>query len=65
MFNICVNVVVREWLWQLLGDDAARGGLEEAARDHAVTFFVNNRLFTARCPEWLQSSFTILVNLFE
>jgi hypothetical protein len=30
-----------------------------------VAFFVNNGLVVARCPEWLQSSFTILVNLFE
>ncbi len=28
-------------------------------------FFVNNGLVAARCPEWLRSSFTILINLFE
>jgi hypothetical protein len=65
MFNVCVYAVVREWLWQVLGDDAAQGGVEEAVHDYVVAFFVNNGLVAARCPEWLQSSFTILVNLFE
>ncbi len=65
MFNICVNAVVREWLRQVLGDNAAQKGLGEAARDHAVAFFVDDGLDMARCPERLQSSFTILVNLFE
>jgi hypothetical protein len=65
MFNVCVNAVVREWLRKVLGDDAAQKGLGEAALDHAVGFFVDDRLVMARCPEWLQSSFTILVNLFK
>ena len=65
MLNVCVNAVVREWLQQVLGDDAAQGGLGEAVHDYAVTFFVDNRLVAVRCPEWLQSSFTNLVNLFE
>jgi hypothetical protein len=65
MFNVCVDAVVREWLRQVLGDDAAQKGLGEAAHDHAVAFFVNDGLVMARCPEWLQSCFTILVNLFE
>jgi hypothetical protein len=25
MFNVCVNTVVREWLWQMLGDNTAQG----------------------------------------
>ncbi len=30
-----------------------------------VAFFVDNGLVAARCPEWLQSSFQILIALFE
>ena len=41
------------------------GGLGEAVRNYVVVFFVNKGLVAARCPEWLQSSFTILFNLFE
>jgi hypothetical protein len=65
MFNVCVDALVREWLRQVLGDDTAQGGLGEAACNHVVAFFVDNRLVLAKCPEWLQSSFTILVNLLE
>jgi hypothetical protein len=65
MFNVCVDCVIREWLRQVLGEDAARDGLGEAARDHMVAFFVNDGLVAARCPEWLQSSFQILIALFE
>jgi hypothetical protein len=42
MFNVCVNAVVREWLRQVVGDDAAQGGLGEAVHDYSVAFFVNN-----------------------
>ncbi len=65
MFNVCVNCVIREWLQQVLGEDAARDRLGEAARNHLVAFFVNDGLVAARCPEWLQSSFQILIALFE
>jgi hypothetical protein len=65
MFNVCVDAVVREWLRQCLGDDAAWMGIGEAVRDHVVAFFADDRLVAARCPEWLQSSFTILIHLFE
>jgi hypothetical protein len=65
MFNVCVNAVVREWLRQCLGDDAAWLGIGKSVRDHVVVFFVNDGLVRARCLEWLQSSFTILINLFQ
>jgi hypothetical protein len=65
MFNVCVDAVVREFLRQCLGDNAALMGIGEAVRDHVVAFFVDDGLVVARCPEWLQSSFTILINLFE
>jgi hypothetical protein len=65
MFNVCVDAVVREWLRQCLGDDTAWMGIGEAVRDHVVAFIVDDGLVTARCPEWLQSSFTILIHLFE
>jgi hypothetical protein len=57
MFNVCVYAAVREWLQQVLGDNAAQGGIGEAAHDHAVAFFVNNGLVVARCPEWLHQTF--------
>ncbi len=40
-------------------------GIGEAVHDHVVAFFVDDGLVAARCPEWLQSSFTILIHLFE
>ncbi len=65
MFSVCVDAVIREWLRQCLGDDTAWMGIGEAVHDHVVVFFVDNGLVVARCPEWLQSSFTILIHLFE
>jgi hypothetical protein len=65
VFNVCVDGVVREWLQQVLGDNTAQKSLGEAAHSHVVVFFVDDELVVARCPEWLQSSFTILINLFE
>ncbi len=65
MFNVCVDGVVREWLWQCLGEDTALLGIREAVHDHVVAFFVIDGLARARCPEWLQSSFTILISFFK
>jgi hypothetical protein len=61
----CVDCMIREWLQQVLGEDTARDGLGEAARDHMVAFFVDDGLVATRCPECLQSSFQILITLFE
>jgi hypothetical protein len=40
MFNVCVDCMIREWIRQVLGEDAARDGLREAVRDHMVAFFL-------------------------
>ncbi len=34
-------------------------------RNQCIAFFVDDGLVVARCPEWLQSSFDILINLFK
>ena len=65
MFNVCVDCVVREWLRQVLGEDVAQNGVRDLVRDHCIAFFVDDGLVAARCPEWLQSSFDVLINLFE
>jgi hypothetical protein len=49
----------------VLGEEDTIDGLGESAHDHMVAFFVDNGLVTARCLEWLQSSFQILIALFE
>jgi hypothetical protein len=65
MFNVCVNCVVREWLRQVLGEDVAQDGVGNLVRNQCIAFFVDDGLVAARCPEWLQSSFDILITLFE
>jgi hypothetical protein len=65
MFNICVNCVIRELLHQVMGDKVAQEGAEDAVRNQCIAFFVDDGLVSARCPEWLQSSFDILIKLFE
>ncbi len=65
MFNVCVDCVVKEWLRQVLGEDVARDGVGDLVHDQCIAFFVDDRLVAARCPEWLQSSFNILITLFE
>jgi hypothetical protein len=49
MFNVCVDAVIREWLRQCLGDNAAQEGIGEAVHDYiVVAFFVNDGLVAAR-----------------
>jgi hypothetical protein len=65
MFNVCVNCVVREWLQQVLGEDVAQGGVGNLVRNQCIPFFVDEGLVAVRCPEWLQTSFDILITLFK
>jgi hypothetical protein len=65
MFNVCVDAVVREWLHQVLGDDAARGGIGNDVAKWLVAFYIDDGLVASRDPVWLQSSFNVLVGLFE
>jgi hypothetical protein len=65
MFNVCVDCVIREWLHQVMGDDVAREGVGVAVRNQCNVFFVDDGFVSTRCPEWLQSSFDILIKLFE
>jgi hypothetical protein len=65
LFNVCVDAVVREWLHQMLGDDAARQGIGDEVAKWMVAIYIDNELVASRDPVWLQSSFDILVGLFE
>jgi hypothetical protein len=65
MFNVCVDAVVREWLHQMLDDDAAREGIGDNVAQWLVAFYIGDGLVASRNPVWLQLSFDILVGLFE
>jgi hypothetical protein len=64
MFNVCVNAVIREWLWRMIDDEAMHGRFAEASRE-IVAFFVDDGLVGSRDPIWLQSALDVLVILFE
>jgi hypothetical protein len=65
MFNVCVDAVVREWLHQVLGDDAACRGIGDDVAEWLVAFYIDDGLVASRDPVWLQSFFDVLVGLFE
>jgi hypothetical protein len=65
MFNVCVNCVIREWLHQVMGDKVTQEGVGDVVCNQCIAFFVDEGLVSTRCPEWLQSSFDILIKLFE
>jgi hypothetical protein len=49
MFNVCVDAVIREWLWRTMNKEAAHGIFVEASRE-IVAFFVDNGLVRSRDP---------------
>ncbi len=55
MFNVCVDVVIREWLWRTMNKEAAHGMFAEASRE-IVVFFVDDGLVGLREPVWLQGA---------
>ncbi len=61
IFNMVVDAVIQEWLRQSLGKEAARHGLvEDLVTTKMVAFYADDGVLPARCPEWLQESFTTL-----
>jgi hypothetical protein len=60
-----VDAVVREWLHQAIGDDAACKVIGDGVAKWLVAFYIDDGLVASRDPVWLQSSFDILVSLFE
>jgi hypothetical protein len=64
MFDVCVDVVIREWLRRMMNKEAANGIFTEASRE-IVAFFVDDGLVGSRDPVWLQGTLNILVILFE
>ncbi len=64
MFNVCVDAVIREWLWRRMDEEAVHERFAEASRE-IVAFFVDDGLVRSRDPIWLQSTLNILVILFE
>ena len=65
IFNVVIDTVIKEWLHQSLGKEAARHRLEDLVKTTLVAFYADDGVLLARCPEWLQESFTTLVSLFE
>jgi hypothetical protein len=45
--------------------EAARWGLGNLVQTQTVAFHADDRVLSARCPEWLQSSFNVLIDLLE
>ncbi len=50
MFNVCVDAVVKEWLHQAIGDDAAREGIGDDVVKWLVAFYIDNGLVASRDP---------------
>ena len=65
LFNIVVDAVVREWLRQALGEEAAKNGVAEMARTFIVLFYVDDGYIASRDPVFLQTCLDILVGIFE
>ena len=65
IFNIMVDAIVREWLRQVLGDEAAHSGIGDEVRRFLAAFYADDGLIQSRDPVLLQSSFDILIGLFD
>jgi hypothetical protein len=63
MFNVCVNAVIREWLWRTIDEEAVHGRFAGVSRE-IVAYFVDNGLVGSRDPVCLQSALNVLVTLF-
>ena len=60
-----VDAIVREWLHQVLGDEVEMSGIGAEIILFLVAFYAANGLIQSRDMALLQSSFDILVKIFE
>jgi hypothetical protein len=49
MFNVCVDAVIREWLWRMIDKGATHRRFAGASRE-IVVFFVDDGLVGSRDP---------------
>ena len=50
MFNVCVDAVVREWLHQMLGEEATCNWLRDQVVQILVAFYIDGRLIACCDP---------------
>jgi hypothetical protein len=66
LFNILVNAVVGEWVWQLEEDgDYKEGGLAVLTATFFAIFYVDGPYLASWDAGFLQHVLTLLVNLFQ
>jgi hypothetical protein len=66
LFNILVNAVVHEWVWQLEEDgDCKDGELAALTATFFAIFYVNDAYLASQDAGFLQSTLTLLVDLFQ
>jgi hypothetical protein len=47
MFNVCIDSVVRAWLHQMLGEEAAHNGLGDRVVKILVAFYIHDELIAS------------------
>ena len=65
IFNVMVDAVVRAWIAQMLGAEAAEHGYGEELRKILTIFYADDALLASRDPALLQEALDVMVALFE
>jgi len=65
IFNIMVDAMVREWIRQLVGDEAASTGLKDAIKLLLAIFYADDGYIASRSKEQLQEAIDLLADLFD
>ena len=65
IFNVMVDAVVRAWIAQMLGAEAAEHGYGEELRKILAIFYADDALLASRDPALLQEALDVMVALFE
>ena len=65
IFNIMVDAIVREWISQLVGDEAVSTGLKDAIKILLAIFYADDGYIASRSKEQLQEAIDLLAELFD
>ena len=65
IFNVVVDVVVRNWVAVMVEGAEERGKCGKEGRHQNSLFYADDGMVVSSDPQWLQGAFSTLVGLFD
>ena len=65
IFNVVVDVVVRQWIDGIVDEAEEKGETGREGRHQSAVFYADDGMVVSSDPTWLQGAFSALVAIFD